>query len=270
MAVWPSQGKFRIAGWLIPPIEKICVLCYTVAMKNRFIAFAVCAAFVLAASSCSLKKINAVERAVTVTGSGNVSVTADTASIVLSVITANWDATLASSDNAQKMTEVQAAVTAIAGVTKDAITTSGYAIGRESYYSEGVMRQGRYQVTNRINITLGDITVAGSVIDKAIAAGANELTSLTFSSSDTQTAYTEARVLAMEQALSNARLLATQAGARLGKVLTIEESGRTIPLRKLMSDNYAEADAVTFRAPTPIQAGAESVTVTVNVSYELQ
>ena len=239
-------------------------------MKNRILFFVVLAAFVLVASSCSIKKTNAVQRAVTVSGSGNVSVVADTASIVLSVITYNWDAALSSAENAQVMTAVQNALTQIEGVNKDAITTSGYAIGRESYYSEGVLRQGRYQVTNRINITLDDITLAGSVIDKAIGAGANELTSLTFSSSDTQTAYTEARVLAMEQAQANARLFATQARARLGKVLTIDETSRPVPLRKSVANaDYVLAEAATYRAPTPIQAGTESVTVTVNVSYEL-
>ena len=106
---------------------------------------------------------------------------------------------------------------------------------------------------------------AWEVIDAAISAGANELSSLNFTVSDSSGYMEEARRLAVEQAYEKASVLAEASGAKLGRVMQISEQSYTQPLYKSNMMVTAEADAA-----TPVQAGKQDITVSVNVLYELK
>ena len=115
------------------------------------------------------------------------------------------------------------------------------------------------------NVVLTDITGVGEVIDAAISAGANELSSLNFTVSDSSEYMEEARRLAVEQAYEKASVLAEASGSKLGRVMQISEQSYTQPLYKSNLMVTAEADAA-----TPVQAGKQDITVSVNVLYELK
>ena len=70
--------------------------------------------------------------------------------------------------------------------------------------------------------------------------------------------------------LSNARakaeLLALAAGVKLGRVLTISESGGYVPQPRVM---YAKAEMAMDAAPTPIAAGQVELSSSVSVQFEL-
>lgn len=204
-------------------------------------------------------------RTVTVTGSGAVSVVPDMASIQLAVVTRNSSVTAASGDNARTMTQVQEAIQA-AGVPKESFSTSNYIIYQESSYENGRSIPGDYRVSNTLTIVLRDVTKAGSIIDIAIQSGANELSSLSFSVSDTHSAVNEARLLAVEQAEEAAKLLAEAGGARLGKILTLAEESYNRPL--YVSNKTLEADGVA--GATPVSAAKSDITVTIRAVYALE
>ncbi len=217
--------------------------------------------------SCTIRQVENQIRSVTVTGTGTVEIENDQATITLSVVTKNWDVVKASQDNANRMTAVQEALVK-AGIASDYITTSGYSIYQESSYQNGRNVPGQYNVTNQINVLVKDVTKAGSVIDTAIKAGANQLQSLTYSVSSTDAAVKQARLLAIKQAESIANTLATSSAATLGKVLTIVES-QPNQYGAVSRNVYAKAVALEDAA-TPASGGKSSVSISVTATYEIQ
>ncbi|MDE5797847.1 MAG: SIMPL domain-containing protein, partial [Treponemataceae bacterium] len=149
-------------------------------MKKTSVIFAVATAlYCVLSASCIVRQYPADSRTVSVRGTGSVSVEADRALIVLSVITTARDAGTAASQNAAKMARVQEAVIA-AGGSKDAISTEHYTIYQEYEYVKDRRVAGDYRVSNEIKIFLKNKELASSIIDEAITAGANSLSSLTF------------------------------------------------------------------------------------------
>jgi uncharacterized protein YggE len=253
-------------GFLTFP-QKTRIVVKVVDMKRCFFAFVL--ALVFTASSCvTVRKETLSERVITVNGSGQVSLAPDRASISLSVVTRNADASAAAEENARKMTAVQDALKAL-GVDAAAVSTSNYTVTREFVYKDGASIPGDYRVTNRVNVAVKDLDAVGRLIDAAIKAGANEMTQLSYSSSNTEAAVKEARSLAVKQAQEAARLLAENAGARLGRVISLTEAAGSMPaprpLVKAMNAEAAVEDAL-----TPVSANDSTVTVTIEARFELK
>ena len=225
-------------------------------------------------SSCSIQQDNYSKRTVSVSGTGSVTVEADTATIILSVITKGKDVAETSAENALKMTAVQEAVKA-KGIQKECISTQNYSVFQESHYDNKSGKQvyDDYRVTNQIKILVKKIGMAGEIIDLALKSGANQLSSLTYGVTDTEIAKKQARSLAISQAQESANLLAGASGAKLGKVLSISEhSDFSYPRARLMKASaVANADmALEEAAPTPISGGSSTITITVDAVYQLR
>ncbi|MCQ2241870.1 SIMPL domain-containing protein [Treponema sp.] len=221
------------------------------------------AAAVLSLSSCMIKTEKKA-RTITVTGTGSITVENKEATLVLSVISRNEDVVKASEENAEKMTAVMKAVTE-AGVGTDSMQTSDYSIRQEEAERQaGKKSLIQYVVSNRLHITVKDVSRTGKIIDAAIKAGANQMTSLSYSAGDTSEAEKQARILAVRDADQKANVLVATSGLTLGQVLSISErEGYYSPVR----------NAVLYKtetASTPISGGSTSVSVTIDVTYELQ
>jgi uncharacterized protein YggE len=101
-------------------------------------------------------------------------------------------------------------------------------------------------------------TVAGVVGDDIVING------LTFAVSEPEPVLTRARAAAMAAARAKAEELAAAEGARVGKVLTIDEGGGAGP------PVYAKAARMAMVADSaPIEAGEHELDVSVTVSYRL-
>ena len=225
-------------------------------------------------SSCSIQQDNYSKRTVSVSGTGSVTVEADTATIILSVITKGKDVAETSAENALKMTAVQEAVKA-KGIQKECISTQNYSVFQESHYDNKSGKQvyDDYRITNQIKILVKKIGMTGEIIDLALKSGANQLSSLTYGVTDTEIAKKQARSLAISQAQESANLLAGASGAKLGKVLSISEhSDFSYPRARLMKASaVANADmALEEAAPTPISGGSSTITITVDAVYQLR
>ncbi len=114
-------------------------------------------------------------------------------------------------------------------------------------------------------MTLDDTKKLGPAIDALVAAGANQINSVNFTNRDTATLMDKAREAAMADAHRRADILARAGGVAVGAVLSIAE-GSSEALRPVMYRALAGA----MPASTPTAAGEESVSVTVNVVYELK
>ena len=222
-------------------------------------------------TSCVVRQYPAGKRSVTVQGTGSVAVEADRALIQLSVITSAKEAGAAAALNAERMTKVQEAVVA-AGCPKDAISTENYSIYQESDYVNNRRVMGDYKVSNNIRIFLKDKSLVSTIIDEAIKAGANSLSSLTFSVSNPELAIKEARTAAVQNAHEAANLIAGTAGAELGKVLEIHELTGNYSSRKVVTNAMFEAAAMSAGSSdeTPVSSGKISFDVTVDATFELK
>ena len=233
---------------------------------KRFIKITIAALVSFSSLSCSLvKKAEGPSRTITVTGLGVVEAEPDKASVVVSVVTQEWVVKTAADRNAEIMTRVRDALVA-SGVNANDITTTNYSIHRQESWDGGRQSIGRYQVRNGMKIVVHDTALASDVIDTAISAGANELTSLTFTVADDTALIREARTLAVRQAQETASLLAGAAGCKIGEAITIIEKSDAGGINMM---NYAPA-AMSAKIATPISSGKIEVSSTVTITYALQ
>ena len=103
---------------------------------------------------------------------------------------------------------------------------------------------------------------AGSLIDAAVAAGANTVYGPSPSRSDADALYREALQKAVADAEERAIVLARAAGRELGRVTAISESGAA-PMP------FAAKEAAQD-ASTPVVSGPQETTASVTVTYELR
>ena len=221
-----------------------------------------------ALASCSYRNDDYSTRTVSVHGIGTVEVDADNATITMSVVTRGESVAGASNENAHIMTEVRKSVLAL-GIEKDSVTTENYSLMQESNYIDGKQVMGDYRVTNQIKIHIKKVEMVSDIIDTALRAGANRLSSLEYGISDNALAIKQARTLAVQQA----QLIAGTSGARLGKVLRVEEQQNFANSRNVRFASKAMASAdmgIEESASTPVSGGKSNVTVSVDAIYELK
>lgn len=204
---------------------------------------------------------------INVSGSGMASHTPDIADMQLGVETVNDDAAQAISESTTKMKAVLDAVKALGIEDKD-IQTVNYNMWVEQIYDrESGMPTGqvRYHVTNQVNVRLRDLTQAGKLLENALAAGANNVGSITFGVSDPTELQKQARTLAIQNARAKAEELAAGLGIRVGKVRQVSEyvSGNNpVPI-------VARDMGMGGGGEVPIATGAYNVTVEVQVVFDI-
>jgi len=205
----------------------------------------------------------ALDRLVTVTGNASISVVPDTAMIRIGVISAARNARDASAANAKQMSTVLNAIKAN-GIDARDIQTSRLSLQPQYDASKpGAARLTGFQVTNEVTIRIHDINNLPSILDHAIAAGANEMSGIEFLVSQQSKLLDQARNQAIDDAHRKAGLYAQAAGAKLGRVISIVDGGASPPPRPVMQALRAGAGAV------PVAPGERMLRASVTVSYEL-
>ncbi len=202
---------------------------------------------------------------ITVTGSAAVTLRADYARISVGVSTKAETVEEASKQNTAAIHTVIAALTE-AGVKEEDIATSNYSVHAEYDYSSfGGQKLSGYNVTNQLTVILRDMEHIGATLDKATAAGANNIYNIEFLSTKADAAQDEATAYAVQDALRKAKLLAEAAGLNLGGIVSIEEnsSGYYVTAR-----TYAAKDAVA--TSNSILPDDTSVSASVKIVFELK
>jgi hypothetical protein len=202
-----------------------------------------------------------------VTGQAQIRVPADQVRISFTVETEGASAGEATTQNARKMEAVIAAVRGM-GIPALHVETFGYNLRPEYEISRegtGTRTISGYRVQNNIRVTLPDVDATGSVLDRAVEAGANRVANLQFEASDTRSARLEALREAVASAREQAETIASAMGVQLGIALEIQ-GGASAP-------NPRSPGGIMFRAEaapaTPVEAGDQLVTATVTVKYRI-
>ena len=207
------------------------------------------------------------KRTISLSGSGIVNAAPDMASISTGVTTEGQTAQDALSKNTEAMAKVVEGLKE-AGIEPKDIQTSNFNVS--PIYEQQKDRQAAfitgYRVSNQVQITVRDTEKLGSVLDKAVTAGANQIDSISFSIAEPERLKDEARRLAMRNAIDNAKLYAEAAGVELGPVISIREGGDLTP----QPYRAAAAPMMAMEKAVPVEAGTLSVEANVSVTWELR
>jgi uncharacterized protein len=218
------------------------------------------AAIILFACVFALSHAHATEKLVTVTGEATVAVAPDTAIIRIGVTSQDKTAREAGEVNAKQMTAVLAAIKD-AGIADRDIQTSRLSLQPQyDANKSGTARLTGFQATNQVTIRIRDIDKLPAVLDRAIGAGANEMSGIEFVVSEQSKLLDQARDDAVTDARRKAELYAKAAGAKLGRVVSITEEGSSPQPRPMQA---MRAGAV------PVAPGEQTLRAVVTVSYEL-
>jgi len=166
------------------------------------------------------------ETKITVNGTGEVRVSADTAIISLGVNARDKDVLKAQ----QRVNETIAAIrTALIeqGVKEENINTDFINIYPLYDYSNDQEQLAAYNASSTLAIKVTDMESVGSLIDVCFAAGANTLNGISFSASETEEAKTEVMKKAVTDAKKKAEILAEASGLKITGIEIISENIRS-------------------------------------------
>ena len=203
----------------------------------------------------------------TATGEGIVKAAPDIAVVTIGVVSNGRTAEAALASNASEMTDVVAAIKA-AGIAEKDLGTAGFSVypiyppDRDQNPDLPSTVIG-YRVTNELRVTIRDFAKAGAILDKVIAAGANQVTGISFELSDKIGPADQALKAAVADATRKAGLMAEAANLKLVRMhsLATREAGGPSP--------YPTARFELAKAATPIMAGQQQVTANVTAVFEI-
>jgi uncharacterized protein len=202
-----------------------------------------------------------------ISATGEVKAVPDIAIISAGVVTQNAEAATAMADNAAKM---KAAVAALkrAGVADTDIQSQSLNLQPQYRYNENQppVLTG-YQASNQITVRFRDIVRAGAVIDALVKQGINQISGPTLTVDKPETMTDTARTQALAKTRARAELYAKAAGMRVKRIVAISEySGNFEAPQPMMMRANMVADA----GSTPIEPGEQTISVSVNVTFELE
>jgi uncharacterized protein YggE len=203
--------------------------------------------------------------AISVSGEATISVPPDLAEINGGVTTEAKNARDASAANNTAMSAVLQALKA-SGVAEKDIQTSRLSLQPQSAPikgNNGPMQIVGYRASNRVTVTVRDVTKVANAIDALVSSGANDISGISFMVSQASKLLDDARAKAIDDAHRKADIYARAAGVTLGAPLSISEQGMPgpMPYRKMAA---AMADSA------PVAPGEEMLRVSVSVSYEIK
>ncbi|MBN1230466.1 MAG: SIMPL domain-containing protein [Anaerolineales bacterium] len=209
----------------------------------------------------------AVSRTITVNGSGTVTLLPDIATISIGVYTENADASVAMSENSEKVALVIDALE-MGGVAETDISTSNISIYPQQGFDEnGNPTSTVYYVQNSLTVKVRDLDAIGNLLDSAITAGANNIYGISFDLENPEPAQTQAIQKAVDNAKARADTLAQAGGATLGEVISISTY---IYGNSSVAPYYDTAVAGKGGGEVPVSSGSLEITVEVNLTYAIQ
>src|SRR5687767_9639837 len=202
-----------------------------------------------------------------VVATGEVTRVPDIARVTAGVITTATTATAALEQNARQMASVRQALRQ-AGIPDRDIQTSAISLYPDYRQDERGMNPQLigYRASNEVSVRFRDIAATGKILDALVAQGANQINGPMLTIDKPELALDEARLAALVTARARAEIYARQLGKRVGRILSVSESGGNYPFPQPM---IGRAAAMQDSAFSKIDPGEQAVAVTLAVSFEL-
>ncbi|PSO45349.1 MAG: hypothetical protein BRC25_02480 [Parcubacteria group bacterium SW_6_46_9] len=162
------------------------------------------------------------------------------------------------------------------GVADEDIKTTSYDINPQYEYmeNEGIPRRPSgerqligYEASQRVQVTVTDISQAGDLLSGVGERGADDMSGLSFVVEDREALQQKAEVAAIENTRKKAQRLADALGVSLQRVVSYDQSGGYTPKhRQLETDDVAADDPASPDMP----AGESRIQQQVEITYEIQ
>ncbi len=198
------------------------------------------------------------DNTVTAIGTGTVQLVPDMATFSIGINTQDALVSTAQAANNAAMEAILTALTNL-GVNKDDLQTNSFSVYPVYDYTESTPVVTGYEVSNTVTVVVRDLSQLPSLLDAAVEAGANNVYSLGFQSSQQAAAYDQALKAAAQDALRKASLIAQAVGKEAGTVLTLEE---------LSASTGIYYSGATYALESSYSAPIESGMVTVTAQVE--
>lgn len=205
---------------------------------------------------------------------GEVRVKPDLATVHAGVVSEGKTAAEALSKNTPALARLIEAVKA-AGVAQGDLSTSQIALTpRMTQASASSPPQARapkidgYEARTGITVIVRDLAKAGPLIDALVAAGANDMSGISFGLADEDKARDQARDKAAEAARARAEIYAKRLGVKVGELVSIVEAEAEPPVRPM-------GDARAYRmaagaAPVQIEPGEVTVSAALRTVWRIE
>ena len=167
-------------------------------------------------------------RTLSVTGSGVVQAAPDMAEITVGVSTMAPTAREALDTNNDQTVKVFAFLRSAGVADKDMQSTNLSVSPRYRNYrpnENGPPEVIGYIVNNSVRVAVRDLASFGSVIDGVVTAGGNNINGIQFDVSERKALTRKASANAVQDAIEQAENIAAAAGVKLGRILSISQSG---------------------------------------------
>ena len=208
---------------------------------------------------------------VTVSASGTVRLVPDKATVSFGVTTQEQTAELAQSRNSEAVQKVIDVLTG-RGIDEKSIRTTNYSMYPQYDWSDGgEQRIIGYQVSTTMTVQDQDIDEVGALLSACVAAGINDVNSVSFLCSGYDEAYAEALTQAVAASKAKAQALAEAAGKKLGEPVTITEGWQDTSARYGRNADvaYAAKEAAVVAGPV-LQPGETEIMANVTVTYRMK
>jgi uncharacterized protein YggE len=205
--------------------------------------------------------------ALTINGRAEVQVAPDIAFVTVGVTSEAETAAAALAANNVALSKALEVIRA-AGVEARDLQTSGLSLQARYHYPRDPSDKDRqriigYVANNNVTVRVRDLTKLGSLLDKVVTAGANQILGIAFDVSERDRLLDDARRKAVADARRKAELYAAAAGIKLGKLRSLSES--TVSPRPRTVRMAAPAAAAA--PPVPIEAGELTLSANVQMTW---
>ncbi|MDJ0759616.1 MAG: SIMPL domain-containing protein [Woeseiaceae bacterium] len=208
------------------------------------------------------------ERTVSVSGNATASATPDSALVDMGIVVRSKQLGEAQSRVAEQTNALLEATDKL-GIDRSKIDTTGANVRPEYRWNRNTEQQEfvGYIAERRISVTVEELEILGQLIEGAVSAGVNQVSSPVLQSAGREAAYREALKRAALNARSNAEILASTLGASLGDAIKVNASS-AVPFQPRAGGNLFSV-AESAAAPASYNPGELTFNATVNVTFAL-
>ncbi|MBP1964258.1 SIMPL domain-containing protein [Paenibacillus aceris] len=186
-----------------------------------------------------------------VLGEGTVTAAPDRAVVVLGVITDGPNLHVIQTENAKTVSNIIQSLLDLR-IPREKIQTYDYRIEVIYDYHDGKQIFRGYKVTHLLKITTDNVEQTGNIVDTAVSNGANEVTSIRFTTAHPETYVNQALSLAIQNGRQKALTIANTLGVTLSPVpFRVQEQSSTAAIPA----PYMASKLAISEAATPIQPG---------------
>ncbi len=202
-----------------------------------------------------------------VSGTGQVTLIPDVAYVTIGVHTEGKVVAEALQSNTAQSQKVAGALQALGVDPKDIQTTSFNIFPQQKFGSNGEVTDTTYAVDNSVYVIVHQLNKLGEILTAVVSSGANNINGIQYDVANKAKALSQARGLAVQDALLQATDLAKSAGVTLGAVQSITAVDN-VPVP--MYEAKGGAAMATSNGSVPVSAGQLILTVQVNATYEIK